>query len=191
MSKRTIKVGDKIKVTDALPGSGYKNGDILTVVNIYHNGNVDTTIKELGGCYFLYASEYELITEPIGQVIKFEDIRKGDRIRVTFDDGDLTNIGVASELSADWWYTPKGRLLVAFQSVAVITLLDRPKPELPTELGSVIIATEVRGVKGRWELYLLSERNWIAVDRIDGYRYHDPKRITEWELAKIVPIGAE
>lgn len=189
MSKQEIKVGDKIKITKALLGLGYKNGEILTVTTVHGNGNVDATFGETGLSYFLYASEFELITEPTEKVIKFEDIRKGDRIQVSFD--DLTFIGVASELSGGWWYTPKGRLLVASETVAVITLLDRPKPELPTEPGSVIIATEVRGVKGRWELYLRSERNWIAVDGIDGYRYHDPKHITEWEPAKIVPVGAE
>lgn len=191
MSKQEIKVGDKIKVTKAAPGCGYRNGDIMTVTTVYGDGDVGATFEGSDEPYLLYANEYELITEPTEKVIKFEDIREGDRIRVTFDDDDITLTGVASELSAVWWYTPKGRFLAASETVAVITLLDRPKPELPTEPGSIIIATEVRGVKGRWELYLRSERNWIAVDGIDGYRYHDPKHITEWEPAKIVPVGAE
>lgn len=191
MSKQEIKVGDKIKITDALPGCGYRNGDIMTVTTVYGNGSVDATFGELGECYFLYAREYELITEPIGQVIKFEDIRKGDRIRVTFDDDDITLTGVASELSAVWWYTPKGRLLAASETVAVITLLDRPKPELPTELGSVIIATEVRGVKGRWELYRYIDDVWLSARTIERRDSHFPEHITEWELAKIVPVGAE
>lgn len=74
--------------------------------------------------------------------IKFEDIRKGDRIRAQFapDYGiTITGEGVAHKLRyGDTWVTSEGGFLVRENDAATITLLHRPSPAEPEGLGAVI-----------------------------------------------------
>ncbi|MEU3847175.1 hypothetical protein AB0E44_09280 [Micrococcus terreus] len=60
---------------------------------------------------------------------------------------------------------------------------------LPTEPGSVIIATEVRGVKGEWRLLLNEDRDWWSPARINGRMLHNSKQITKWTPVDLVPEG--
>lgn len=184
-----VNVGDQIMVTDAVRDSPYKNGEVLTVTYVYGDGGDVKASSERGGeDWVLFDREFVLVSDPVGRVIAFNDIREGDRIQVSFSGDDLIKIGIVVDLNEGWWRTLEGRLVVGRRSPAVITLLDRPKPELPVEIGSVVIATEVRGVKGRWELFLGINEYWICVDAIDGFNYHKPRHITEWQSAHIVPL---
>ena len=64
-----------------------------------------------------------------------------------------------------------------------------PKP-LPTDPESVIIATEVRGVKGEWRLFLDQDGEWYSAERVEGHHWHRPAHITAWTEARIVPVTA-
>ena len=71
---------------------------------------------------------------------------------------------------------------------AGVTVQPEPKP-LPTEPGSVIIATEVRGKKGRWTVHLGGFGSWGITEEIGGYSWHDPVHITAWTEARVVPVS--
>ena len=62
------------------------------------------------------------------------------------------------------------------------------KPDLPTEPGSVIIATELRGVEGRWQMMLDDDGDWSSGERVSGHRWHRPNHITACTKARIVPV---
>lgn len=61
------------------------------------------------------------------------------------------------------------------------------KPALPTEPGSVIIATEVRGVTGEWRAFLEPDGTWATSELIDCYVWHRPNHITAWTEAVVLP----
>ena len=64
------------------------------------------------------------------------------------------------------------------------------KPALPTEPGSVIIATEVRGVRGEWRMLLDDDGEWSGPEPIGGWGHHNPDRITAWIEAVVLPVTA-
>ena len=68
-----------------------------------------------------------------------------------------------------------------------VKLAPEPKP-LPTEPGSVIIATEVRWVEGEWVLVLDGDGYWFSVELIRGRQWHYHDRITKWTEARVVPV---
>ena len=80
--------------------------------------------------------------------------------------------------------TAQARIILEAAGVTV----EPEKPALPTEPGSAIIATEVRGVKGSWAMMLDRDGDWCAGEVIDGVEYHRPKNITKWTKARIVPV---
>ncbi len=63
------------------------------------------------------------------------------------------------------------------------------KPALPTEPGSVIIATEVRGETGRWPAFLEPDGTWATSERVGGRVWHRPERITAWTRARVAPAA--
>ena len=72
-----------------------------------------------------------------------------------------------------------------------ILFRERPKPAftLPTEAGAIIIATEVRGVKGEWVAVLDEEGDWYGPN-FDDYHFHKPEHITAWKPARVVTEDA-
>lgn len=69
-----------------------------------------------------------------------------------------------------------------------VPMQAEPKP-LPTEPGSVIIATEVRGVTGKWRMLLDDDGEWSGPESIGGWGHHCPDRITAWIEAVVLPAG--
>ena len=67
--------------------------------------------------------------------------------------------------------------------------VEPEKPALPTEPGSDIIATEVRGVTGKWRMFLDSDLDWVSPEKIDGHYWHRPECITVWTETVVVPAG--
>lgn len=67
--------------------------------------------------------------------------------------------------------------------------VEPEKPALPTDPESVIIATEVRGVTGKWRMVLGSDGDWTSADPISERHWHRPEHITAWTEAVVVPAG--
>lgn len=74
--------------------------------------------------------------------IRFEDIRKGDLIRVQHKARHgvrATREGVAGDLlPGDVWVTDEGGALAFKDAARSITLLDRPTPDEPKGVGAVV-----------------------------------------------------
>lgn len=133
--------------------------------------------------------------------IRFEDIRKGDRIKTewTTDDTESARTGVVSireqrvGTMPTAWYTAAGRRMTGFRDdTEKYYLLERPKPPAPpTTPGSVIVATEVRGVKGEWRMlaYIAGDGSgpveYISERSIRDFIWHRPEHITEWKPATV------
>ncbi|RKW71784.1 hypothetical protein [Galactobacter caseinivorans] len=125
--------------------------------------------------------------EPFKRDAKFEDIRKGDLVRVEYTQNDITVVrtGVADDLLSSGWYTPTRELLFGPNFGDTITILSRPEPEpepeLPTTPGAVI------------KLWLGEE--WMRVNLgADGYWRGewpdgDGMEVTRVELAGQCGIG--
>lgn len=125
--------------------------------------------------------------EPFKRDAKFEDIRKGDLVRVeyTLNDFTTTRTGTAFERVRRYWYTSGGGSLYTVLPDATITILSRPEPEpepeLPTTPGAVI------------KLWLGEE--WMRVNLgADGYWRGewpdgDGMEVTRVELAGQCGIG--
>ena len=67
--------------------------------------------------------------------------------------------------------------------------VEPEKPALPTKPGSVIIATEVRGVKGKWRMFRGPGGHWFSAGPIGACYHHSPEHITVWTEAMVVPAG--
>ena len=131
--------------------------------------------------------------------IKPEDVRVGDRIRVEWMKGDVfkTWTGTIALIDGDgdpwtqedWLIGPtfiqerinKGERIT-------ITLLDRPKPKLPTEVGSVIHVSECRGEVCDTLAIFDSGGWWNTAESVDGRSFHSPSNITEWEPRNVVEV---
>ena len=80
--------------------------------------------------------------------------------------------------------TDQARIILEAAGVIV----QPEKPALPTDPESVIIATEVRGVKGEWRLFLDQDGEWYSAERVEGHHwYHQPEHITAWTEAVVLP----
>ena len=72
-----------------------------------------------------------------------------------------------------------------------ITLLDRPKKPLPTEVCSVIHVSECRGRKCDTLAMLDGDGDWYWYTPIpvSGYAFHNPSDITAWEPRNVVEVS--
>lgn len=81
--------------------------------------------------------------------ISFDEIRKGDRIRVPndpFRGVTDSSEGIAHSISGSCWLTREGGIIADVLD-DTITLLDRLEtPSLPTEEGALILAYRIRGL---------------------------------------------
>lgn len=131
-------------------------------------------------------------TPPLTE-IQFQEIRRGDLIRITESRVDASRIvtGRAAESVGSEWRTEVGTILVSNHDDATlltrtIELVERPEREgLPQEPGSVIIATLVLGFSGEWPMFR-GRTAWQAGQPIDnGWLFQDVD-IQEWRPASIV-----
>ena len=133
------------------------------------------------------------------QQIKPEDVRVGDRIRVEWmvDDVLHAETGTIAKIDgggdfhtkSEWFIGPlyiKARIRKGEQ--ITITLLDRPKPKLPTEVGSVIHVSECQGKVCDVLAMLCDDGLWCTPTPVAGYSYHSPSNITAWEPRNVVEV---
>lgn len=116
--------------------------------------------------------------------ISFEDIRKGDRIRVQYKpEYGVTTIreGVAHEITEDTWVTEGFGLIAAKDWAESITLLERPSPQEPEGLGKIIrygedVYISVRAEPGTYR-WCMSPRGGRASGLFFKWNELDPERI--------------
>lgn len=170
-SRRVLGINnlmDKVQVLFGQPGGPYDTGIFV---------NRDELLAALG-------------VGP-GKKVGIEEVRKGDLIRVhTKSGGTSTTVeGVAHYRgsSGGWSTEDWGALIYNDKDDQRIYLLERPAPQLPTEPGSVIIATKVRGAVGEWvALYDAGGNYWTTQGVAGGATVHVADQITEWRPAKVV-----
>lgn len=122
-----------------------------------------------------------------------DQIQKGDRIRVTFEERygvSTTLTGTADSKAGDgnWVTKDNSHLTLDYDDISTIELLERP---LPTEPGTVFRATEIRGrvcdvvvlVRGATEHH---RAMYFSSAHVGGSDMHRAEHITAWE-----PIDAE
>ena len=129
------------------------------------------------------------------QMIKYEDIRVGDRIRVEWMVGDIlrAETGTVAKIDRSGGLRSKeGRYIgdsyINKNGKSTITLLDRPTPPLPTEAGSVIHVSECRGLKCDTLAMLDDNGDWYTPTAVSGYAFHSPRYITEWEPRNVMEV---
>lgn len=142
-----------------------------------------------------------MTTEPqLANIIKFEDIRKGDHIKVTYPYPNTKTVETIEGTAAtkrDYrndtsvWFTegPYEKTLAYSQSKEnhIIELLDRPVRKLPQAIGSVIIAKKLNGVPGNYTLFRATPTDewdmspWIVSADAEGlYRWIADEEIEDW-----------
>lgn len=131
-------------------------------------------------------------------VIASKNVRVGDRIRVEYMSGPVEYVrtGVVVALTAEGTALAEDdRILWSATQQGTITLLDRLAPVLPSEPGSVIIATIHRTTGVLLVLDDTDDPSWWSAVRVTTptgpARWHSPQDITEWTHAKVVPLEQE
>lgn len=119
--------------------------------------------------------------------IKFEDIRKGDTIRTTHTNCGVVSVktGVVADLGRDVWWTAEGGGVASpyWSGEPTFELIDRPKPPLPTEDGTVIISNQPVEL-GPIPLVLQDGKWWY----LNGESFYHANSVGNrpWKLAKVV-----
>lgn len=117
------------------------------------------------------------------------DWRAGDTATIEYEGHAATG---------EVWENGPGSLLVGTTTIrfpdgrtpaTVTTTVTREVPDLPTETGSVIFVTEVRGVREDIPVVaaLDTDGDWVTARRFGGHQWHNPEHITDWAPAKVVP----
>ena len=150
-----------------------------------------------------------------GRPIAWEDVRVGDTIErrltskgVTYSErGTVAKIdgaylhtaeggtiashygGPSPRLTAAYLHTAEGGAVASYYGGKSLFLIARPKPELPIEVGSVIVNATIRGVPGQVATLVdaYGGQFWRTSITLAGVCAHDPEHITEWTLGKVVP----
>ena len=126
-----------------------------------------------------------------GCPIAWEDVRVGDTIRAEYRSGDvgLTTEGVVAVALESSLSSAQARYIARSINNPTLTLIDRPKQELPIEVGSVIVNATIRGVPGQVATLVetYGGQFWRTSITLAGVYAHDPEHIAEWTLGKVVP----
>ena len=126
-----------------------------------------------------------------GHPIAWEDVRVGDTIERRWTRWGVTYSGWGTVAKIDGAYlrAAEGGAVASQYGVDSLFLIDRPKQELPTEVGSAIVNATIRGVPGQVATLVetYGGQFWRTSITLAGMYTHDPEHITEWTLGKVVP----
>lgn len=133
------------------------------------------------------------------ETITFDQIRKGDRLRIDAIHRDRrdTYRGTASKCESGGWQTERGTVLTwkwhadAGRDTIQRRVVKAPKPEpLPTKPGSVIIVHECNGLElNAYRQYLLDATGtWRSGFHISTQNAA-ATYFTKWEHAVVVPTS--
>lgn len=130
--------------------------------------------------------------------IDWADVRLGDTLLRAWDTGHNRNTYYEFEVN-------ENSLEAGTQSGWVHYLIDRPRPNMPKEPGTLIIAKKVRGVEFPEGIVLRRNKGkdsayqsvyWISEELVADmgqygrprhYDRHPESKIEDWVLAKVVP----
>ena len=129
----------------------------------------------------------EQIERAAGHPIAFEDVRVGDTIerRWTSKGVAYSERGTVAKIDGAYLDTAEGGAIAYQYGSRELLLIDRPKPPLPIEVGSVIVNATIRGVPGQVAVW--DGGYWATFPPVAGRPYHRPEHITDWTLGKVVP----
>ena len=117
-----------------------------------------------------------------------DEIRVGDRIGATYrDSGGIKRIYefTVADVDGNTLKTPEGGIFYTY-GIRDYILLDRPKPALPTELGSVIVDVTT-GAYTVPVAILLREGMWSGpASGLDKSVVFDSGMIRAWSPARVV-----
>jgi len=128
--------------------------------------------------------------------IAFEDIKKGDDIEVSWQDGGRTTTvrGVARDRKGDGWQAEGGYFLAWDRAPhETVTLLHRPAPAEPMRLGAVVRARPLGTLTDATDLYVRFAKSgdkgctWIRVGEGGGFRWAD----LDPDSIDVLPEGIE
>ena len=122
-----------------------------------------------------------------GRPIAWEDVRVGDTIERRWTSRGITysERGTVAKIDGAYLHAAEGGAIASHYGGKSPFLIDRPKPELPIEVGSVIVNATIRGVPGQVAVW--DGGYWATFPPVAGRPYHRPEHITEWTLGKVVP----
>jgi len=117
--------------------------------------------------------------------IKFEDIQVGDVLRVVavYEGVSTQRSGTVAKRSDYGVSTVEGGQLYycGWAGKPTFYLIDRPKPPLPTEPGTIIIAE----MPNETVTLILQTDKWFSLDG-EGYYSAEAVQKRPWKLAKLV-----
>lgn len=104
-------------------------------------------------------------------IITQDQVREGDKLRVTYPYGDttVTREGVTTGKSYNSWRTATGKPLGTDQPDVVIELLDRPKPPVEVPTGDYAVVTYTRGNYTKRHAVLSPNGEWKCYDTDGDY----------------------
>ena len=199
------RVGDIVRRLDDGEPVWYR------VVDVGVSGGLTITLRSgLGPLIFVYPQSVEMVQPKleVGDYVRHVDHPTDTPMRVSaIGPGEMFTLAdyLRAAHSADYRRVTfhaginvdEKRLSVHpfFRGVqddvnAMLERLDAamPKPELPTEVGSVIRNATIRGSKGHMamltDLELKRQQLWVTATRAGGHRWHDPDHITAWEVVE-------
>lgn len=124
------------------------------------------------------------------QYIELNEIQADDTIKVTYSAAGVlvehTGKVEAVNSLAGTIVTKEGGFLwrSGWEGKPTFQLIDRPKPPLPVQTGSVIIAHRIQGLgTPHIHLALRYDNVWVALSTGKTF---SPSTIMEWTLAKVV-----
>ena len=126
-----------------------------------------------------------------GHPIAWEDVRVGDTIERRWTSNGITysERGTVAKIVGAHLHAAEGGAVASQYGGKSMFLIDCPKPQLPIEVGSVIVNATIRGVPGQVATLVetYGGQFWRTSITLAGVYAHDPEYITEWTLGKVVP----
>ena len=120
------------------------------------------------------------------------DVRPGDWVKAEYLHGGGEHPFEGEAWVGESWYLRVGVTIIRWEdegSQPYIRFISasRPEPVLPTEPGSVILASKVGGVELDPPVVMFRGYDgWLSPRTINGDAWHEPEHVQEWTPAEVV-----
>lgn len=138
-------------------------------------------------------------------VIARSEIKKGDRVRVTYPSGDsiqtVTGTAFQQDDGGDWFTEGNNYVTNRYRSEETVELFPKPLPKLPTDIGSIVMVKKYSDTYDEGEIEITpsiaildSDGDWALVN-IDpdsyGTTYLSPDLILDWNPTELTVLPHE